>query len=223
MDKSAKTKLVNDLENRLDDFFGEEIDAAPAQEPEPATPPGKPMEPPVREGAQYSIEKLKSAVLSIDWEITDECLNELIGETEKLLPYFEDDPITHALLRMLRALARYVRKRKAQSHQDAIKRVMSVYGSFETLASDKSLSELQKRRIVAKEIQAFKKLKEQVEGQGAVADKAAKGSKDLSALLEHKQFQQVVTAVEERLNAEVKVLKAQLQTLQKELDMLRKG
>lgn len=218
MDKSAKSKLVNDLENRLDDFFGEEMDATPDPKTTPAS-----AQAAAREKPQFSIEKLKSTVLSIDWEITDECLNELIGEAEKLLPHFEADPITHALLRMLRALARYIRKRKAQSHQDAIKRVMSVFASFETLAKDKNMDEQQKKRIVAKEIQAFKKLKEQVEGQGAGAGRGAKGSTDLSALLEHKQFKQVVTAVEERLNAEVKALKVQMETLQKELDMMRKG
>lgn len=218
MDKSAKSKLVNDLENRLDDFFGEEMSAAPDPKTAPAS-----AQAAAREEPQVSIEKLKSTVLSIDWEITDECLNELIGEAEKLLPHFEADPITHALLRMLRALARYIRKRKAQSHQDAIKRVMSVFASFETLAKDKNMDEQQKKRIVAKEIQAFKKLKEQVEGQGAGAGRGAKGSTDLSALLEHKQFKQVVTAVEERLNAEVKALKAQMETLQKELNMMRKG
>lgn len=206
LDKSAKSKLVSDLENRLDDFFGEEISAAaPTQE------------------AQYTIEKLKSTVLSIDWEITDECLNELIAEAENLLPHFEDDLITHALLRMLRALARYIRKRKAQSHQDAIKRVMSVFASFETLAKDKQMDEQQKRKIVAKEIQAFKKLKELVEGQGATGEnRGGKGATDLSSLLEHKQFKQVVNAVEERFNAEVKALKAQMQNLQEELDSIRK-
>ncbi len=199
--------MVNDLENRLDDFFGGEAKA-------PAAPPT----------AQYSIEKLKSAVLSIDWEITDQCLTELITETEALLPHFEEDPITHALLRMLRALARYIRKRKAQSHQDAIKRVMSVFTSFETLANDKQMDEQQKKKIVAREIQAFKKLKEQVEGQGAAAaGRGGKPTTDLSALLEHQQFKQVMNAVEERINAEVKALKVQVQTLQKELDSLRKA
>jgi hypothetical protein len=198
--------MVNDLENRLDDFFGSEAKTAP---------------PPTD---QFSIEKLKSLVLSIDWEITDECLTELITEAEHLLPHFEADPITHALLRMLRALARYIRKRKAQSHQDAIKRVMSVFASFETLANDKQMDEQQKKKIVAKEIQAFKKLKEQVEGQStSSAGKGAKGATDLTSLLEHHQFKKVMSAVEERLNAEVKALKVQMQTLQKELDAMRKS
>ncbi len=213
MDKSAKTKLASDIENRLDDFFGE-------QRPAPSA------------TASYSLEKLKSAVLSIDWEITDACLTDLIDQSEALLPHFETDPITHALLRMLRALGRYIRKRKARSHQDAIKRVMSVFSSLETLINDKQLDEGQRKRIVAREIQAFKKLKEQIENQRAVKyaavpaaphDEREPTQNELSALLEHQKFKQAMQAVEERLSAEVKELKAKVDTLQNELKTIRRS
>ncbi|MFZ1987150.1 MAG: hypothetical protein WAU91_22260 [Desulfatitalea sp.] len=195
----------------MDDFFGEKSAAPP---PPPAG---------------YSLQKLKSAILSIDWEITDACLTDLIDESEALLPHFENDPITHALLRMLRALGRYIRKRKARSHQDAIKRVMSVFSSLETLISNGQLGQDQKRRIVAKEIQAFKKLKEQVEAQKSVKYAAAPAAErkqepnDPSALLEHHKFKQAMNAVEERLGAKVKELKAQMATMQKELNTMRKS
>lgn len=215
MDKSAKTKLASDIENRLDDFFGEK---SPAPAPSAA--------------ASYSLEKLKSAVLSIDWEITDACLTDLIDQSEALLPHFENDPITHALLRMLRALGRYIRKRKARSHQDAIKRIMSVFSSLETLINDKQLDEDQRKRIVAKEIQAFKKLKEQIESQRSVKyaagpppsqEEREPSENELAALLEHHKFKQAMIAVEERLSAEVKELKAKLASLQDELNTMRRS
>lgn len=211
MDKSVKSKLANDIENRLDDFFtGSNTETTP-------------------QAAQYSLENLKSAILSIDWEITDECLKDLINESDALLPHFEKEPITHALLRMLRALGRYIQKRKAQSHQDAIKRVMSVFSSLETLINNQQLSDAQKKELVSKEIIAFKKLKEQVESQrsiktpsGRVVDQS-KGLSDIAAAMNNKQFKQVINAVEEKINTEVKALKKQLATLQKELDLLRKS
>jgi hypothetical protein len=212
LDKTAKTKLVNDIENRLDDFFGEQTESAPSRTTGP------------------SLEKLKSAVLSIDWEITDACLSDLIGEIEALLPRFENDRLSHALLRMLRGLGRYIRKRKAQAHQDAIRCVMSAFASLETLVQDRRMGRARKRRIVAKEILAFKKLKEQVETQRAARKKAltppaggSRGPSGVAALLEHEGFKEAMLAVEERFNRQVAALKAELASLQQELKTLRKG
>ena len=213
MENKKKSKLVNDIENSLDDFFGEQDQEAPMDTPDTA----------------QSLEKLKSAVLSIDWEITDKCLADLINETDALLPVYQNEQTTHALLRMLRALARYIQKRKAQAHQDAIKRVMSVFASIESLIGDRQIDEANKKRLVAKEILAFKKLKEQVEVQrkvvSAPADKTNETLKqpDVSSLLDNQDFKRAMNEVEERLNAQVKELKSQLGDLQKELDLLRKG
>lgn len=211
MDKSTKSKLANDIENRLDDFF--------ADSDSQTTP----------ESAQYSLENLKSAILSIDWEITDECLKDLINESDALLPHFEKDPITHALLRMLRALGRYIQKRKAQSHQDAIKRVMSVFSSLETLINNQQLSDGQKKELVSKEIVAFKKLKEQVESQrsvktpsGRVVDHS-KNLPDKAAVQNNKQFKHDLDALEDKINIEIESLKKQLAALQKELVSIRKS
>jgi len=213
LENKKKSKLVNDIENSLDDFFGEQDQEAPMDTPD----------------TTQSLEKLKSAVLSIDWEITDKCLADLINETDALLPVYQNEQTTHALLRMLRALARYIQKRKAQAHQDAIKRVMSVFASIESLIGDRQIDEANKKRLVAKEILAFKKLKEQVEVQrkvvSAPADKTNETLKqpDVSSLLDNQDFKKAMNEVEERLNAQVKELKSQLGDLQKELDLLRKG
>lgn len=212
MDKSAKTKLISDIENQLDDFFSDpnEVPSSSASE------------------ARHPIEKLKSAVLSIDWEITDACLSDLISETEVLLARYENDPITHALLRMLRALGRYIRKRKAQAHKDAIKRIMSVFASLEMLVKDPGLDEERKKRIVAKEIQAFKKLKEQIEAQLSTPipqtpAAALKDGRQTSEMAENHQFKQAMMEMEEKLHMEVNALKRQLASLQKELEQLRKS
>ena len=83
MEKSSKENLVNDIENKLDDFFNEKDNA---------TTPDTPVD---------DLQQLKSVILSIDWEITDSCLTDLMDETDRLLPIFEKDRFTHALLRML--------------------------------------------------------------------------------------------------------------------------
>ena len=208
MNKSSKNKLVNDIEHRLNDFFGDNTAPPPPKKPDDA------------------LQKLKSVVLSIDWEITDKCLSDLINETEALLPKYNQDRLSHALLRMLQSLGRYIRKRKAQAHPDAIKRVMSVFASLEKVASTPPVEQDLKRRIIAKEIAAFKNLKQQVEKQGAIKaggappnEPAAEGG---GGFIDQQKFEKAMSAVEQRLKADVEALRVQLAGMQKELNKLRK-
>jgi hypothetical protein len=203
LEKSSKEHLANDIENRLDNFFDDSTPASSAAKP------------------AVSLEKLKSVVLSIDWEITEECLTDLISETDALLPCFQEDRIPHALLRMLRAVGRYIRRHKAQAHPDAIKRIMSVFAGLEKIIDDPQMAEAIKRDIVGKEIAAFKKLKQQVETQYGAAAHAqhVDGRPAISDVPQ--DFKQAMNAVEQRLNTQVADLKEQVTILQKELDNLR--
>ena len=205
MDKSSKENLANDIENRLDDFFDE----------------GGPSE--LSETETASLEKLKSMVLSIDWEITESLLTDLIDETDALLPQYQSNRYSHTLLRMLKAVSRYIRKRQARAHPDAIKRIMSVFSSLEKLTEDLNLEEETRKGIVAKEIAAFKKLKEQVESQRGAVPHSILSQQSEQGYIECNQFEQAMNAVEERLNSQVEDLKTQLGALQKELDQLRES
>ena len=204
MKKSSKENLVNDIENRLDDFFGENT---------PATSESKP---------DISLEKLKSVVLSIDWEITESCLNELISETDALLPRYENDRLPHTLLRMLRAAGRYIRQHKAQSHPGAIKLIMSVFNSLEQIIGDSQMPEDQRKGLVAIEIGAFKKLKQQIDTQrGMTSGENSAQQQDATGFVQNQEFKQAINTIEQRLNSQVADLKSQVATLQKELDDLR--
>jgi hypothetical protein len=203
LEKSSKEHLVNDIENRLDDFFDDSTPGTSAGEP------------------AVSLEKLKSVVLSIDWEITETCLTDLIRETDALLPRFHEDRIPNALLRMLRAVGRYIRRHKAQAHPDAIKRVMSVFAGLEKIIGDPQMTDDTKKEIVAKEIAAFKKLKQQVERQYGTAAHAQNADGMQGAGNVSDDFKQAMNAVEQRLNSQVADLKEQVSVLQKELDNLR--
>lgn len=205
MEKSLKENLVNDIENKLNDFFNEADNA---------TTPDPPID---------VLQQLKSVVLSIDWEITDSCLTDLMQETERLLPLFEKDRFTHALLRMLNALGRYIKKRKARSHPVAINRVMAVYSTLERLAGESDMAEKQRRQLIANEIAAFKKLKQQVEAQrsGVGQGKSVGQSGSFDQYIDQRKFEQAMENVEKRLNGQVADLKSQIDSLQKEIDVLR--
>lgn len=203
MEKSSKENIVNDIENRLDNFFEENSPASSS------------------EAYVHNLQKLKSVVLSIDWEITDTCLTDLMQETERLLPAFENDRYTHTLLRMLNALGRYIQKRKASAHPVAINRVMAVYTTLEKLASDKTVSEEKRRQMIANEIVAFKKLKQQVESKRPGADPAQSAAADSDHFIDQRKFEEAMGDVEKRLTGQVADLKTQIENLQKEIDALR--
>jgi hypothetical protein len=204
LEKKSKENLVNDIEGKLDDFFNDSTSAANADAP------------------VDDLQKLKSVVLSIDWEITDTCLADLMQETERLLPLFEHDRFTHALLRMLNALGRYIKKRKASAHPVAINRVMSVYSTLERLIADSTLTEEQRRQLIANEIAAFKKLKQQVEARRGTAgyDQPA-ASAAYDQFVEQHEFEAAMGDIEKRLSGQVADLKDQIENLQKEINVLR--
>lgn len=203
MDKTSKSKLTNDIENRLDNFFGEgdSSDADPTQ--------------------PLSLEKLKTVVLSIDWEITDACLDDLSTEIDVLLPQCQHDRLIHALLRMLKSLGGYIRNLKARAHPDAIKRVMSAFASLENLVENRQITNEEKRRILANEIAAFKHLKQQVEKRRDGTSGPSAQDEDTTDFVENQKFQQAMSDVERRLNEQVALLKSQLDNVQKEIDALR--
>jgi hypothetical protein len=204
LEKKSKENLVNDIEGKLNDFFDDSTPAANGNAP------------------VGDLQKLKSVVLSIDWEITDTCLTDLMQETERLLPLFGHDRFTHALLRMLNALGRYIQKRKASAHPVAINRVMSIYSTLERLIADSTLTEKQRRQLIANEITAFKKLKQQVEARRRTAgyDRSASAAPN-NQYVERHRFEAAMVDVEKRLSGQLANLKAQIEGLQKEIDALR--
>lgn len=204
----SKNNLVNEIEDRLDDFFGEKRNHTEKH----INQSGKQVD---------SLEKLKSIVLNIDWEITDQSLSDLINESERLLPQYETDRMSHALLRMLRSLGLYIRKRKAQAHPDAIKRIMSVYASFDKIVHNQDTEDGQKKTILAEEISSFKKLKQQIDIKKP-APAATNGKPQQAVNFDHKGIDQEMSAVEQRLRSEIEELKNQINELKSALNLLHK-
>ena len=105
----------------------------------------------------------------------------------------------------------------------AINRVMAVYSTIERLAGESDLADEQRRQLIANEIEAFKKLKQQVEAQrsGAGQGQSVGQSGSYDQYIDHHKFEQAMENVEKRLNGQVADLKSQIDSLQKEIDSLR--
>ncbi len=213
MDKNDKERLINDIEDRLDDFFGKDQNIPTGQAENKSTTP-----------ASNPLEQLKSVVLSIDWEITDGCLADLEQSVNSLMTSYQDDKYTYTMLRMLNSLGKYIKKRKAQAHPDAIKRVMSVFKSLEQIVGNANLPEKQKKSIVAAEIRNFKELKNNVEikrlvQQGIDTKQDTSHSADRSVSEIEKSIETAIAP----LKAELDGLKQQIKSIMEELDKMKKS
>jgi hypothetical protein len=105
---------------------------------------------------------LKSTILAIDWEITDDALDALIYQIDGLSEAFETDKVNFTLLRLLKSLAKYIRSHKSKSHPETIKRVMAVYSALEESVTNDELGQVDKENMLLEEVRQFKRLKAKI-------------------------------------------------------------
>lgn len=193
----ANDTFASDLENRLDDFFNDDNVTG-----------NKNKE--TSETADFPLKELKSVVLAIDWEITEDVLNSLIRNIDELLEEFSDDNVNHTLLLLMKALGKYIRSHKSKAHPDTIKRMMSVYSTLEKIVMPNDLSQAEKEQALNDEINQFKILKQKVRGTTAVSKKKAAGRKPVD-------LDRVVQAMEDIRQT----LLDEFQSLRKEIQELK--
>jgi hypothetical protein len=114
------------------------------------------------EAETLALKELKSTVLSMDWEISDEVMDrfiELVGELRK---QYQGDMIIVLFFQLLDSLGKYIKTNKGQTHPDAIKTLNSVHKGLENVIFTPNMSPTQKKEIVSKELAKFKKLKEMI-------------------------------------------------------------
>jgi hypothetical protein len=74
----------------------------------------------------------------------------------------KDDKDILLFLHLLRSVGKYINKRKGHAHLGAIKLLNSVYNSLEEVLLSKDISEEEKRQTLLAQVEAFKKLQEQI-------------------------------------------------------------
>lgn len=145
---SEKDNLNIQVENRLEDLFGEsETNSIAAQ--------GGDLE-------YYPFRILKSIVLSMDWEINDEVLNKFIEQIDGLKDTYKEDKILLLFLQILRSLGIYIKAKKGGAHPNAFKIINSVFTRLEKVVLSKNLSEASKKKMLFAELSKFKELRGQI-------------------------------------------------------------
>ena len=141
--------LSTELENRLDDLFGEN-NTAPAEADDNDM------------AAHYPLAELKNLILSIDWEITDDVLEKFLQQLKDLKLTYKHDKIVLTFLQILNSLGDYIKTNRARSHPKTFKILNSVFSSLDKVVLSRDMSEVAKKKILRKEMVSYKKLRAQI-------------------------------------------------------------
>ena len=110
--------------------------------------------------------KLKSLILSIDWEITDDILMQFNDELVDLQDIWAAEKFNLVYLQALEKISKYIYQQKANAHPDAIKLLLTFYYNLEKIVYSEDLTEHQKKDILLKDVKRFAYLKRQIANQG---------------------------------------------------------
>lgn len=109
------------------------------------------------------IARLKTIILSIDWEINDDILNQLDEELYELGTTWADDKIKQVYVQGLSKIGKYIYKEKAGAHPNAIKLLITFYHNLEKIIiNEESMSEEEKKELLLADVKKFDQLKSQI-------------------------------------------------------------
>ncbi len=111
------------------------------------------------------ISKLKSLILSIDWEITDEVLQQFNEELIDLKAIWTGEKINLVYVQALEKISKYIYQFKADSHPNAIKLLLTLYYNLEKIVSSGDLTEQDKKKLLLDDVEKFEKLKRHISQQ----------------------------------------------------------
>lgn len=168
---SVDSEKVKEVDDRLEDFFSED-DLPPSAgpgAPKPAGgPPAEKKQSKTKTGTGASamdvenstLKELKSIILSLEWEISEEVMTRLVEEIASLEKKHKTDKIAVAFFQLMGALGKYIQKKQADAHPDSIGLINSVYESLEQAMLAESMSEGDKKKMLMVELDKYKHLKE---------------------------------------------------------------
>lgn len=119
--------------------------------------------------------RLKSVILSLDWDITDEYLQELAEELAELAPDWQDDRAATIYLQGMGKIGKYLRLRGAHAHPNAIKLLLTYFYDFEKIFSTPDLGEAQITQMLQNDVRKFNVLQYQIKLAEEAANEEVRG------------------------------------------------
>ncbi len=164
-------------------------------------------------GEESPIARLKTIILSIDWEINDEILQQLDDELMDLVDIWADDKIKLVYIQGLSKIGKYIDKEKAAAHPNAIKLLITFYHNLEKIDSEENeMTDAEKKALLTADVKKFNQLKSQI------------GTSSTS--IDSQEVKSTATAVFSEIDSaseredELKILKAQVLGLDWEISDL---
>jgi len=106
--------------------------------------------------------RLKSIILSLDWEINDQILKELTDEVKALQQMWEDDKVAKVYLQGLDKIGSYLGAEGAYAHPNAIKLLLTLFYNFEKIISSESITGEAITTLLKADVRKFKILQYQI-------------------------------------------------------------
>lgn len=174
---------VDDLTRFLDEDFGtDEVDLFEFTSGEEDSP----------------LTQLKTIILGLDWEITDEALQDLADEIEHIrnLEQFQHDKVSQVYAQALDKIGNYVLTEGAYAHPNAIKLLMTLFYDFEKITSSEHITGAEITALLKADVRKFKILQYQIAQKHGSADPnvAAVATAELP-LTEHKTLLDIHAAI----------------------------
>jgi len=135
------------------------------------------------------LRELKSIVLSLDLEITDEVMGRFFREIQRLEDEYGNQKILVSFLHLLDSIGKYIKHHKGKAHPHAGKLLNSAYMSLEKVIRSQHLTPLERKRMLARELKRYRRLKEQIAFRktGRVREKTVEGVDKTSTVIEQQQ------------------------------------
>ena len=106
--------------------------------------------------------KLKSIILSLDWEINDDILNELDDELINLNEIWSEDKVAEVYIQGLSKIGKYIRAKGAYAHPNSIKLLLTFFYDFEKIISSTTITGEEITKILKGDVRKFKILQYQI-------------------------------------------------------------
>ncbi len=161
MKNEKDISILDELNNRLDDFFSDELTEDNISDifDEPVKKSSINTPRPVNcQSVKKNFDDLKAILLEMDWEINEDNLNNYLNEISLLLNCYSDDRVIYLFLKLLKSLGHYMLYKQSNANPDVLKFLYNSFGCIEKIISEK-MTEYDRNLLILKETEKFKQLK----------------------------------------------------------------